>query len=203
MRAPRIVVIGTSLGGLHALQTVLSGLPKDFSLAIAVVQHRHKESNGRLSHILQNATELVVQDADDKQLIEAGNVYLAPADYHLLVEGRTFSLSTEEPVKYSRPSIDVLFESAAESCGETVIGVVMTGSNEDGTAGAKTIASTGGIVIVQDPKGAEAPEMPLGVVREVKSAEVLKLEEIAPRLERIAKLGKITRGLQKNRRGRR
>jgi len=201
MRAPRIVVIGTSLGGLHALQTVLSQLPQDFSLPVAVVQHRHKDSNDRLPVILQQYTKLRVWDADDKQQIKPGNVYLAPADYHLLIEGNTFSLSTDEPVKYSRPSIDVLFESAVESCGDGVVAVVMTGANEDGTAGAKRVAQFGGTVLVQDPSTAEAPEMPTGVVREVKGAEVLKLSEIGPRLDKIAKLGKITRGLKSRRSG--
>jgi len=201
MRAPSIVVVGTSLGGLHALQTVLSQLPSDFSLPIAVVQHRHKQSNDRLPVILQQYTKLRVCDADDKQPIKPGHVYLAPADYHLLIEGKTFSLSADEPIKYSRPSIDVLFESAVESCGDGVIAVVMTGANEDGTQGARRVAQIGGTVLVQDPETAEAPEMPLGVVREVSRAEVLKLNEIAPRLDAIAKLGKITRGMQKSRRG--
>lgn len=203
MRTPQIVVMGTSLGGLQALQAVLSRLPADFSLPIAVVQHRHKSSNDRLPHILQQSTKLRVQDADDKQTIKAGHVYLAPADYHLLIEGRTLSLSTEEPVRYSRPSIDVLFESAAETCGDTVVAVVMTGSNEDGTEGAKRIAENGGTVLVQDPATAEAPEMPRAVVREVRGAEVLAVADIATRLDRIAKLGVVTRGLEKNRRGRR
>jgi two-component system, chemotaxis family, protein-glutamate methylesterase/glutaminase len=199
MKTPSIVVMGTSLGGLHALQQVFQLLPEDFSLPIAVVQHRHKSSNERLPQVLQQWTKLKVVDAEDKQMIKGGHIYLAPADYHLLVEGRTFSLSADEPVKYSRPSVDVLFESAAESCGDSVIAVVMTGANEDGAAGARRIAENGGMVFVQDPSTAESPVMPAAVVREVKGAKIVKVEEIAEHLEKIAKLAKITRSLRSRR----
>jgi two-component system, chemotaxis family, protein-glutamate methylesterase/glutaminase len=120
-----IVVIGTSLGGLQALEVILSSLPKSFPLPIAIAQHRHKSSDGELVHFLQQHSLLPILEVEDKQAIVGGNVYLAPPDYHLLVEPGHFSLSTEAPISYARPSIDVLFETGADVYREGVIGVIL------------------------------------------------------------------------------
>jgi len=178
-----LIVIGCSLGGMHALQTILSRLSKDFCIPIVVAQHRHRKSNDELPAYFRRSTDFNVVDADDKQWIEPSHVYLAPADYHLLVE-RTgergeLHLSCEDAVRFSRPSIDVLFESAADAYGPQLIGVVLTGSNEDGARGAKRIKELGGLVIVQDPLTAEAPEMPSAVAAAVEVDRVLPLEGIA------------------------
>jgi two-component system chemotaxis response regulator CheB len=175
-----LIVIGCSLGGLHALQTIISGLPKDFCIPIVVAQHRHKNSNEGLPAYFRRNTQFNVVDADDKQWIKPGHIYLAPADYHLLVERGELHLSVDEAVRHSRPSIDVLFESAADAYGAQLIGVVLTGSNEDGARGAKRIKQSGGLVIVQDPKTAEAPEMPAAVAAMVDVDRILPLESIAP-----------------------
>jgi two-component system chemotaxis response regulator CheB len=177
-----IIVVGCSLGGMRALQEILAGLPDDFCIPIAVVQHRHKQSNEGLPEFLRRASIMPVVDVEDKQWIKPGTVYLAPANYHLLVEKGVFNLSVDDAVHYSRPSVDVLFESAADAYGAGVIGVVLTGSNVDGTRGASRIKSRGGIVIVQDPSTAEAPQMPKGVIDSGAVDQILPLQAIAPYL---------------------
>jgi two-component system, chemotaxis family, protein-glutamate methylesterase/glutaminase len=185
-RAPgtayEIIVVGCSLGGMKALEEILSGLPDDFCIPIAVVQHRHKRSNEGLPTFLQRSSKMPVVDVQDKQWIKPGTVYLAPADYHLLVEKGVFNLSVDDAVRHSRPSVDVLFESAADAYGAGVIGVVLTGSNVDGTLGARRIKMRGGIVIVQDPATAEAPEMPKGVIDAEAVDQILPLQDIAASL---------------------
>ncbi|HEY9747156.1 MAG TPA: chemotaxis protein CheB [Allocoleopsis sp.] len=178
-----LVVVGTSLGGLSALETLLSGLPSNFPISIAIVQHRHKDSNVGLSRFLQSCSALPLQDVADKTAIVPGQVYLAPADYHLLVEsvGR-FALSTEMPVSYARPSIDVLFESAADAYGQRTIGVILTGSGRDGAAGLATIKARGGLAIAQDPQTAESPMMPNAAIATTAVDWILPLADIAPRL---------------------
>src|SRR5258706_9363300 len=157
-----LVVIGCSLGGMHALQTILTHLPKDFCVPIVVAQHRHKKSNEGLPAFFRRSTQFNVADAEDKEWIKPAHVYLAPADYHLLVERNEergeLHLSCEEAVRFSRPSIDVLFESAADAYGAQLVGVVLTGSNDDGARGAKRIKHPGGIVRVPDPPTPLAPE---------------------------------------------
>src|SRR5689334_3848623 len=186
-----LVAIGCSLGGMHALQTILSGLPKDFCIPIVVTQHRHRNSNEGLPAYFRRNTDFNVADAEDKQWIKPSHVYLAPADYHLLVErngGRgELHLSCDEAVRFSRPSIDVLFESAADAYGPQLIGVVLTGLNEDGARGAKRIKQRGGVVIVQDPLTAEAPEMPSAAMNAVKVDQVLPLEGIASYLAQVCR----------------
>jgi two-component system, chemotaxis family, protein-glutamate methylesterase/glutaminase len=161
---PSIVVVGTSLGGLHALQLLLGGLPRGFAVPIVIVQHRGKHPDDALSRILSAHCMLAVHEPLDKDPIEPGHVYIAPADYHLLVERGSLALSTEAPVNYARPSIDVLFESAAESYGGGVVGIVLTGANHDGAAGASLIQQRGGRVLVQDPASAESRPMPLAAL---------------------------------------
>ena len=188
-RSPELIVIGCSLGGMHALQVILSDLSRDFCIPIAVAQHRHRKSNEGLPAYFRRQTDLKVVDAEDKQWIQPGHVYLAPADYHLLIERNgargELSLSVDEAVHYSRPSIDVLFESAADAYGEHVVAIVLTGANDDGARGASRIKARGGIVIAQDPETAEAPAMPRGTIAAVEVDRILRLEDIAPFLTEV------------------
>jgi two-component system chemotaxis response regulator CheB len=179
----RLVVVGASAGGLHALRTIVSGLPDDFELPVVVVQHRAKESE-LLCELLQECSGLPVAEVNDKQEIGPG-VWVGPPDYHLLLDDGFFSLTTDEPVRYSRPSIDVTFESAADVYGMDLIGVVLTGANADGSRGLRRIADEGGHTIVQDPETAEVRVMPRSAAKAVPDACVLPLEEIAPHLARI------------------
>jgi two-component system chemotaxis response regulator CheB len=178
--SPELIVIGCSLGGTQALRTLLCGLPADFQVPIAVVQHRHKSSDEVLPSYFRRECKLPVVDVDDKQWIRPGTVYLAPADYHLLVSRGEFTLSVDEVVRHSRPSVDVLFETAADAYGPHLIGVVLTGANEDGVSGAERIKHRGGLVVVQDPETAEAPAMPRAVMDTGLVDQILRLEDIAP-----------------------
>jgi two-component system, chemotaxis family, protein-glutamate methylesterase/glutaminase len=173
-----IVVVGTSWGGLAALRTLVAGLPRDFGMAVALVQHRHKDSDHLLRQLLQEKSELQVFEVEDKMPLEHGRIYVAPPDYHTLVEPGHFSLSTEAPVRYSRPSIDVTFLSAADSYGHRAVGIVLTGANSDGSEGLKRISDRGGMAIVQDPATAESPLMPSAAVRAVPRARVMSLDDV-------------------------
>jgi two-component system chemotaxis response regulator CheB len=176
--AYRLIVIGCSLGGMHALQQILNALPKDFAVPIAVVQHRYRTSNEGLPAFLRRGTKLKVVDVEDKQWIKPGHVYLAPANYHLLVEEGTFSLSVDEAVAYSRPSVDVLFDSAADAYGRDLVAVILTGANADGARGVASVKKRGGFVVVQDPKTAEAPAMPEAAVNAARVDRILPLDRI-------------------------
>ena len=178
--AVEIVVIGTSLGGLDALSCLLAGLPKNFPCAVVVAQHRHKDPNNALCSILQQYSPLPLTEAEDKQEIQPRRVYLAPADYHLLVEAGHFALSTEAPVTHARPSIDVLFESAADAYGDRVIGVILTGASRDGVWGLLKIKAHGGLAIVQDPETAESRIMPEAAIASVEVDWILQIHDIAP-----------------------
>jgi len=180
----RLVVIGVSAGGLHALRTIVSGLPADFDLPVVVVQHRSKDSE-LLCELLQECAPLVVGEANDKEPILPGHVYVGPPDYHLLVEPGYFVLSTDEPVRFSRPSVDVMFLSAADAYSPDVVGVVLTGANGDGSRGLRSIVDRGGYAVVQDPESAEVPVMPRAAIKAVPTACVLPLERIAPHLAAI------------------
>jgi two-component system chemotaxis response regulator CheB len=177
-----VVVVGTSWGGLAALTKLLGGLPAGYRLPVVVVQHRGKDSDRLLGQLLQDATDLTVCEVDDKDPVTPGTVHIAPANYHVLFDDGLLSLTVEEPVRFSRPSIDVMFSSAAEAYGPRVIGVVLTGANEDGSRGLAEIAARGGKALVQDPKTAEIPIMPIAAINAVPSAEVLPLDMIAGRL---------------------
>jgi two-component system chemotaxis response regulator CheB len=180
MQRYELVVIGCSMGGMQALQTILSSLTEDFPLPIAVVQHRYRTSNEGLPTFLRKESPLAVVDAIDKQWLRPGTIYLAPADYHLLVERGELSLSVDDRVEHARPSIDVLFESAADAYEERAVGVVLTGSNADGAAGARRIKERGGFVLVQDPKTAESPAMPAAAISATPVDRILPLDRIGP-----------------------
>lgn len=178
--ASQVVAIGASTGGLGALQTILSALPADFPAALLIVQHRKAAAKDLLSEILGRTCLLGVQEATDKMLIRTGQVYLAPANYHLLVErDYSLSLSIDERVSYARPSIDVLFETAAEAYGKNLVGVLLTGANHDGTAGFRRIKAQRGLTIAQDPETAEAQTMPQSAIQAGVVDLVLSLEKIA------------------------
>jgi two-component system chemotaxis response regulator CheB len=177
-----VVGIGTSWGGLAAMTKLLGGLPGDFSLPVVVVQHRGKDSDRLLSELLQDATDMRVCEVEDKEPLEPGTVHIAPANYHVLVDAGYLSLTVEEPVRFSRPSIDVMLSSAADTYGSGAIGVVLTGANEDGSRGLSHIVKRGGRALVQDPRTAEIPIMPVAALKAVPSAEVFPLDKLAPRL---------------------
>lgn len=177
-----LVVIGTSLGGLSALKLLLKELPFNFPVPIAIVQHRHRDSQSSLSHFLQQEVSLIIREVEDKDEIIKGYAYLAPSDYHLLVEPGYFSLSTDLPVSYARPSIDVLFESAADIYSAQTIGIILTGANHDGAQGLARIKAVGGMAIVQDPQTAESPIMPAAAIAATQVDAILPLPQIAPYL---------------------
>jgi two-component system chemotaxis response regulator CheB len=187
-----LVAIGTSWGGLAALQTILGGLPRALDATVVVAQHRAPESHrNAFRDLLAAATQLQVREATDKEPIEAGTVYVAAPDYHLLVERNSLALSTDEPLLYARPSIDVLLESAAEAYRESCVGVVLTGANSDGARGLARVAELGGAAIVQDPARAERNEMPLAALAAVPNARVAVVEEIAPLLIDLCGLARV------------
>jgi len=185
---PKAVVIGASAGALDALTNVLKDLPSDFALPILVVTHLPPDRNSILAELIAAHCKIPVTEAEDKEPIERGHVYFAPPDYHLLVEtdGR-LSLSNEEPVHFSRPSVDVLFESAADAYGEGLIGIILTGANEDGARGLRAIATAGGAALVQNPEGAYAKEMPLAALRACPQARSLSLNELSHCLSQLGR----------------
>ena len=176
----QFLAVGTSLGGFHALKAVLSALPKDFPLPIAVVPHRSSDDSDALAGLLSNHTPLRVTEVEDKDSIKAGHVYICPSNYHLLIDDRHFALSMDAPVLHARPSIDVFFESVAESFRDRVIALLLTGMSKDGTAGLKRIKEYGGFVVVQDPLAAEGHIMPQAAIASVAVDKILPLQEIAP-----------------------
>ena len=167
------------------MRKVLGGLPPRFNVPVVIVQHRHRDSDQLLVSLLQEHTTLRVQEVEDQTEIEGGCVYVAPPDYHVLVDKGTLALSTDEPVRYSRPSIDVTFESAADAYAAATIGVVLTGANDDGSRGLRRIADRGGRAIVQDPATADSAVMPTAALRAVPNADVAKLDEIGAFLDRV------------------
>jgi two-component system, chemotaxis family, protein-glutamate methylesterase/glutaminase len=184
MNAPprnyQAVVIGASAGGLDAFSKVLSMLPKDFSLAVVLCLHLPEQRKNIFPELIARYAKIPSKEAEDKETIRAGWIYTAPEGYHLLIEqGGTFSLSTEDPVNFSRPSIDVLLESAAHAYGEQLVGILLTGANTDGAEGMKQIQRLGGLTIVQDPSTASSPQMPEAAIRINRPDFILTLSEIA------------------------
>lgn len=162
------VVIGASAGGVHALLTLLSALPAGFRLPLVAVLHLPEGRESRLADLFRPRLAMAVREAADKESIAPGTLYFASPGYHLSVEkDRTFSLSCEAPVHYSRPSIDVLMESAADAYGAGLAGVLLTGANFDGAAGLARIRQLGGLTVVQDPAEAEVPTMPEAAIRKL------------------------------------
>ena len=185
-----IVVVGTSTGGLKALQVLLSGLPAEFPLPLVAVQHRGPGSES-LCEFLNRFCNLPVSEPEDKELVQPGHVYLAARDYHLLLENGCFALSTDQAVGFARPSIDVLFESAADEYRENAIGVILTGANRDGARGLAAINARGGTTVVEDPFAAACPEMPEAALAQTKADWVLPLSEIAPQLHVLSETGSL------------
>ena len=183
--ASEIVVVGTSTGGLKALHTLLSGLPADFPLPVVMVQHRGSSSENGLCEFLAQSSRLPVTEPEDKEPVISGRAYLAPRDYHLLIENRSFALSVDHAVAYARPSIDVLFECVADEYGDKAIGVILTGANNDGARGLARISSQGGLTLVENPNTAASQEMPRAALSCTTADWVLPLEEIAPQLNKL------------------
>ena len=173
------VVIGTSAGGLAALSVLVAGLEATFRLPLLVVQHIPSGVPTQLAEIFQRKTGLHVKEADEKETVRGGTLYFAAPGYHLLVEQDTsLSLSQDDSVHFSRPSIDVLFESAADAWGERVAGILLTGANEDGAAGLEAIHRAGGLTIVQDPDEAEVDSMPRAALQRFAPNYILPLRDI-------------------------
>lgn len=185
-RTFKMVVIGVSAGGTDALCKILTTLPRSFPLPIAIVQHLHPEQDGYMLEHFNQIWQMNVEEAIDKTVIEKGNIYFAPPNYHLLIENEnTFALSVDEKVCYARPSIDVLFKSAADVYGESMLAIILTGANSDGTNGIKYIKKKGGMTIAQDPAEAYSPVMPKSAIDTGKIDKVLTLNKISNILLRI------------------
>ena len=174
------VVIGVSAGGLRALSGILKGLPGNYPLPLIVIQHRSKDERTLLEEVLQAKCVISIKQADEKERIEGGKVYFAPPDYHLLVEkDHSFSLTCDDPVNFSRPSIDLLFETASEVYKEKLVGVILTGANHDGAEGIRAVKEHGGLTIAQDPATSHFPDMPqaaidTGSVQHILNAAAIK-----------------------------
>jgi two-component system chemotaxis response regulator CheB len=179
-RTPELIAMGASMGGLTALLRIFRTLPATFPVPIVMVQHRGTSADTTLVDMLARETPLTVVEAEDKVEMAPGTVYVAPADYHLLVdEEGTLALSTEAPVRSARPSIDVLFETAADAYRERVLGVLLTGASADGAAGLARIKKLGGCAIVQDPSTAECATMPAAGIAAAAVDYILPLDLIA------------------------
>jgi two-component system chemotaxis response regulator CheB len=182
-RLPRpvsAIVIGASAGGIEALGVVLPALPAKLPLPVFVVQHLIREKPSLLVELFEITCRLAVCEAVDKTPVEPGTVYFAPPDYHLLIDtGPRIALSVDPPVHYSRPSIDVLFESAIEQYGSGLLAILLTGANEDGAAGIRAVHHAGGTTIVQDPASAQVPAMPAAALEGGDPDFVLDLAAIA------------------------
>ena len=181
--APRrieLVVIGGSAGAVEVLQRLMSGLTTAFKPAMAVVLHLPPDARGLMHEVLADPSRPPMKPAEDKEPVVPGAIYFAAPGYHLLVEsGGTFALSLDEPVHFSRPSIDVLFESAAEAYGERVLGIVLSGANSDGAEGLQVIAEAGGVTVVQEPSSAYVRTMPDAAIKACRSSHVTDVAGIA------------------------
>ncbi|MCV3767192.1 chemotaxis protein CheB [Rhizobium sp. TRM95796] len=180
------IIIGASAGALEALSAILPTLPADCRFPIFVVVHLPPNKRSVLADIFDRKCRLRAIEAEDKEPVEPGTIYFAPPDYHLLLEGRShISLSSEEEVFFSRPSIDVAFESAADAWGKQLTAIVLTGANHDGAHGLQVVAQLGGAAIVQDPLTAYATAMPEAAIRACPDAKVMSLSQIATYLQKI------------------
>lgn len=176
----KAVVIGASSGGMNALKTILPVLPAGFTMPVIIVQHMGATSGGYWIEILNGLCKLHIKEAEEKEKIQIGYVYIAPPNYHLLIErDETLTLSSDKRVNFARPSIDVLFESAADVYKKGLIGIILSGSNSDGVQGLQKIKSYGGLVIAQDPATAESGFMPASAIEKLAVDHVSSLERIA------------------------
>lgn len=179
---PQAIVIGASAGAVQALSAILPRLPADYPLPVLVVVHVPDAPSG-LTTLFASKSAIAVREPEDKEPIVPPGVYLAPPGYHLLVEtDRSVALSADAPVLFSRPSIDVLFESAADSYGANLLGVILTGANEDGARGAVAVHAAGGTVLVEDPATAYAAAMPSAALARCPAARAMSLDAIADHL---------------------
>ncbi|HEY2727780.1 MAG TPA: chemotaxis protein CheB [Parafilimonas sp.] len=176
----KMLVIGGSAGSLDVILKIVSGLPVTDYLSVVIIIHRKNDGESLLANLLSDRTALIVKEVEDKEPIIGGNIYLAPADYHLLIENeKMFSLDVSEKIHHSRPSIDVSFESVAEVFGESAIGVLLSGANADGAKGLDNIKQAGGFTIVQNPESAEVGFMPRQALEQMKPDKVLSGDAIA------------------------
>jgi two-component system chemotaxis response regulator CheB len=190
------IVIGCSAGGVEALSGLLPAIPKSFRGAVFVVLHLPRERPSLLVDLYAPKCALVVREAEDKEPVAPGTIYFAPADYHLLVErGPALALSVDPPVNFSRPSIDVLFESAADVYGRRLLGIILTGASEDGAAGLEAVFRAGGTTCVQDPSTAYSSLMTASALRRVSAHHVLGLPELANLLRTVTAADPIGKGL--------
>ena len=186
MRGIRAIAIGGSAGGVEALAELLPSLTARGALSIFVVVHQPRDRSSILPTIFAPRCALAVCEPDDKQVVQPDHIYFAPADYHMLVDsGRRISLSTDDPVHFSRPSIDVLFESAADVYREQLLAIVLSGGNEDGADGAQAERRAGGFVVVQDPATARLPMMPRSALARVAADAVLPVTRISALLNEL------------------
>lgn len=182
------VVIGVSAGGLEALSKIIPALQPDFPIPVLVVQHISPDSKSYLPVHLGKQSSVVVKEAEDKEILTPGVVYIAPPNYHLMIEpGGSIVLSVDERVNYSRPSVDVLFETAADAYGPHLIGIILTGANNDGAKGLARIKLLQGLTIVQRPETAHADAMPNAALAATKVDHILSVAEIAPFLNHITR----------------
>lgn len=176
----KAIAIGASAGAVQALQVILPRLPVGYPLPVLVVVHVPPDRSNVLLPLFQSKCRMRVKEAEDKEPMVGGVIYFAPSDYHMLVEADgALALSNDEPVNYSRPSIDVLFESAADAYGPALVGVILTGANNDGAAGLKAVTDAGGVAIVEDPAQAYASAMPDAALDAAATAKVMNLDAIA------------------------
>jgi two-component system chemotaxis response regulator CheB len=190
LRDVEAVVIGASAGAVSALSQILPPLPADYPLPILIAVHLTAGRESRIAELLQSKCRLIVKEAEDKEPIASGTAYFAPPDYHLLVEkDRRLSLSGDEPVNFSRPSIDVLFESAADAYGRALLGIILTGANNDGARGLRALCAAGGLALVQTPASAEIRTMPEAALAACEDARAMSLSNMVEILSSRARLG--------------
>ena len=183
-----ILVIGSSAGGIDALKKILTNFLYAKEVAIIIIQHLSSSNKSYLCKIISQVVRIEVYEIEDKMKVKKGVVFIAPPNYHVLIEkDGTFTLTTTEKICFSRPSIDVTFESVADTFGESAIGLLLTGANHDGGEGLKQIKVAGGYTMVQNPNSAEAHEMPEYAIKHANPDEIIELEEIGPRLNEIVK----------------
>lgn len=184
----QLIVIGGSAGSAAALTELLPVFPIDYPLPIVVAQHLHPWQDDSFVERYVGRCAMRVKVADEKEPVQAGSIYFAPANYHLLIEDdQTFSLSIDEKVNYARPAIDILFESAADAYAPGLVGVILTGANNDGAAGLRLIKQKGGLAIVQDPKTADSAYMPRAAIEAARADYVLAVPDIGQLLLDIAR----------------